>query len=135
MEKTMFISEAIAATGAAATVEPNPMVGFIVQLVIVFAIFYFLRIRPQQKKMKEHEDMLNAIKPKDEILTGGGIYAKVVKADDPMDLTVEIAEGVNVVINRATVREVLTAELLKAALEAKSKMLDKAANSNKKVKK
>ena len=61
--------------------------------------------------------------------------AKVVKADDPMDLTVEIADGINVVINRATVREVLTAELLKAALEAKSKMLDKAANSNKKTKK
>ncbi len=101
----MFISEAIAATGAAATVEPNPMVGFIVQLVIVFAIFYFLLIRPQQKKMKEHEDMLNAIKPKDEILTGGGIYAKVVKAEEGV-LTVEIANGVEIKISRSSVREV-----------------------------
>ena len=78
----MFITEAIAATETAAAVEPSPMAGFLIQLVLVFAIFYFLLIRPQQKKMKEHEDMLNAIKPKDEIITGGGIYAKVVKADD-----------------------------------------------------
>ncbi len=103
----MFISEAIAATDAAATVEPNPMVGFIVQLVIVFAIFYFLLIRPQQKKMKEHEDMLNAIKPKDEILTGGGVYAKVVKAEEGV-LTVEIANGVEIKISRSSVREVIS---------------------------
>lgn len=103
----MFISEAIAATGTAATVEPNPMLGFIVQLVIVFAIFYFLLIRPQQKKMKEHEDMLNAIKPKDEIITGGGVYAKVVKAEDAV-LTVEIANGVEIKISRSSVRKVVS---------------------------
>lgn len=103
----MFITEALAATEATAAVEPNPMVGFIVQLVIVFAIFYFLLIRPQQKKMKEHEDMLNAIKPKDEIITGGGVYAKVVKAEEGV-LTVEIANGVEIKISRSSVREVVS---------------------------
>lgn len=57
--------------------------------------------------MKEHEDMLNAIKPKDEIITGGGIYAKVVKADDAV-LTVEIANGVEIKISRSSVREVVS---------------------------
>lgn len=129
----MFISEAFAQVsgGAAPT---GSIAGTIIQLGLIFLIFYFLLIRPQQKKIKQHEAMVSALKKGDHIITGGGIYAKVVKADDPMDLTVEIAEGVNVVINRATVREVLTAELLKSALEAKSKMLDKAANSNKKTK-
>lgn len=103
----MFITEAIAATETAAAVEPGPMAGFLIQLVLVFAIFYFLLIRPQQKKMKEHEDMLNAIKPKDEIITGGGIYAKVVKADDAV-LTVEIANGVEIKISRSSVREVVS---------------------------
>ena len=101
----MFITEAIAATETAAAVEPSPMAGFLIQLVLVFAIFYFLLIRPQQKKMKEHEDMLNAIKPKDEIITGGGLCAKVVKTTS---LTVEIANGVEIKISRSSVREVVS---------------------------
>ena len=127
----MFISDAFAQVSGAAA-PAGSMAGTFIQLGLIFLIFYFLLIRPQQKKIKQHEAMVGALKKGDHIITGGGIY---VKADDPMDLTVEIAEGVNVVINRATVREVLTAELLKAALEAKLKMLDKAANSNKKNKK
>ena len=74
----MFISEAFAST-AQASVGQTPFSGFLIQMVLVFAIFYFIIIRPQQKKMKEHEDMLAAIKPNDEIITGGGIYGKVVK--------------------------------------------------------
>lgn len=102
----MFITEAIAATEAAApATEASPMAGFLVQLILVFIIFYFLLIRPQQKKMKEHENMLNAIKPKDKIVTGGGIYGTVVRAEGDV-LTVEIAQGVEVKISRATVREV-----------------------------
>ena len=129
----MFISDAFAQT-AGTQVATGSMAGTIIQLALIFFIFYFLLIRPQQKKIKQHEMMVSALKKGDTIITGGGIYAKVVKADDPLDLTVEIAEGVQVVINRATVREVLTSEVLKAALEAKSKMLEKAANSNKKTK-
>jgi preprotein translocase subunit YajC len=57
--------------------------------------------------MKEHENMLNAIKAKDEIITGGGIYGKVVLADEKT-LTVEIAKGVEVKVSRSTVRDVVS---------------------------
>jgi len=108
----MFITEALAATetaAAAATTatEPSPMAGFLIQLILVFAIFYFILIRPQQKKMKERDNMLNAIQPKDEIITGGGIYAKVIKADGDI-LTVEIAEGVRIKVSRSSVRETVS---------------------------
>lgn len=102
----MFITEAVAATGATAS-GASPAAGFLVQLVLVFAIFYFLLIRPQQKKLKEHENMLNSIKAKDEIITGGGVYAHVVKAEADV-LTVEIAKGVEIKISRSSVREVVS---------------------------
>ena len=105
----MFITVAIAATEAATTMaEPSPMTGFVVQLIFVFAIFYFILIRPQQKKMNEHENMLKAIKPKDKIITGGGIYGTVTKADDEK-LTVEIADKVEIKVARSTIRENLSA--------------------------
>jgi len=105
----MFITEAMAATEAtaAAATQASPMAGFLTQLILVFAIFYFILIRPQQKKMKEHEAMLNAIQPKDEIITGGGIYGKVAKADGDI-LTVEIAEGVKIKVSRSSVRDVVS---------------------------
>ena len=102
----MFISEAMAATIEAVAVQ-TPMSGFFIQLVLVFAIFYVLIIRPQQKKMKEHEDMLNAIKPKDEVITGGGIYGKVTKADTET-LTIEIAKDVEVKVLRSSIRDVVS---------------------------
>ena len=105
----MFVTEAIAATEAAATVEPSPMTGFLIQLILVFVIFYFMLIRPQKKKMEEREAMLNAIKPEDKIITGGGVYAKVIKVDNNTDiLTAEIAEGVRVKISRSSIRENLS---------------------------
>ena len=103
----MFISEAIAGQETAVAMQNGSMAGFLIQMILVFAIFYFILIRPQQKKMKEHEEMLNAIKPKDEIITGGGIKALVVKADTDT-LTVEISKGVEVVITRSSVREVVS---------------------------
>lgn len=107
----MFITEAFAATETAATAataaEASPMASFLIQLILVFAIFYFILIRPQQKKMKERENMLNAIQPKDEVITGGGIYGKVTKADGDI-LTVEIADGVKVRVSRSTVRETVS---------------------------
>jgi len=104
----MFITEAFAATETAtAATEANPLVGLVVQLILVFAIFYFLLIRPQKKKMEERDNMLNAIKVKDEIITGGGVYAKVVKANGDV-LTVEIAKGIEVNVSRSSVREVIS---------------------------
>jgi preprotein translocase subunit YajC len=103
----MFISEAMAASAQSAAVGQAPVSGFFVQLILVFAIFYFILIRPQQKKMKEHEDMLNSIKVKDEVLTGGGIYGSVTKIEEDA-LFVEIAKGVEIKVLRSSVREVVS---------------------------
>lgn len=123
----MFISPAFAQAGEVAA--QGSVSGSIFQLVLIFAIFYFLLIRPQQKKIKQHEIMLNAIKKGDTVITGGGIYAKVVNVEDPIDLTVEIADGIVVKVNRGTIRDVVDVNAVAAAKkEIKAK---KAANSNK----
>ncbi len=117
----MFISEAFAQSAGAVPAQGS-MTGTLIQLGLIFVIFYVLLIRPQQKKIKQHEAMLNSIKKGDEVITGGGVYAKVVDDSDAYDLVVEIAEGVKVKVNRATIRELLTEEV----------KLPKADNKNKK---
>ena len=112
----MFISEAWAQTAETAA-SGGSVSGVLIQLGLIFVIFYFLLIRPQQKKINQHEAMLSAIKKGDKILTGGGVYAKVLKAEDPLNLTVELAPNMVVEINRATVRDVITPEVEAAAAE------------------
>lgn len=106
----MFINEAFAQTAGAVPAQGS-LSGTLIQLGLIFLIFYVLLIRPQQKKIKQHEAMLNSIKKGDEIITGGGVYAKVVDDSDKYDLVVEISEGVKIKINRATVRELLTEDI------------------------
>lgn len=80
----------------------------IVPLVAVFAIMYFLLIRPQQQKMKEHRKMVDNIAKGDTVVTAGGIVGKVakpVKSDDA-EMSIEIADGVQVRVVKATVSEV-----------------------------
>ena len=88
----------------AASQQPSMLASFI-PLILIFLIFYFLLIRPQQKKQKEHKILLDSIKKGDEILTSGGIIGKVLKTDDER-LTVEITKGVNVIVIRSTVANV-----------------------------
>jgi len=85
--------------------QPSLFASFI-PLILIFVIFYFLLIRPQQKKAKQHQILLESIKRGDQILTSGGMIGKVVKADKD-ELTVEISEKVNVKIFRSTVSDVL----------------------------
>ncbi|WP_319543961.1 preprotein translocase subunit YajC [uncultured Pseudodesulfovibrio sp.] len=73
-------------------------------LVLMFAIFYFLLIRPQQKKQKTHKAMLEALKKGDKVWTNGGILGAIVDIDGD-NLTIEIATGVNVVIKRGFVAD------------------------------
>ena len=73
-----------------------------VPLILMFAIFYFLLIRPQQKKTKQHREMLNSLKKGDRIITGGGIHGRVTGITDTT-LTVEIADKVRVKVNRGNV--------------------------------
>ncbi len=125
----MFISSAFAAAEATSA-QGASGTSMIVQLVLIMAVFYIFLIRPQQKKMKQHEQLLQSIKNGDKIITGGGIVAKVLDAKDPFELSVEIADGVKVKIYRATVRDVLTENENKEKTTVK-----KAVNTNKKTKK
>ncbi|HEY6874678.1 MAG TPA: preprotein translocase subunit YajC [Geobacteraceae bacterium] len=78
----------------------------LVPLVFMFGIFYFLLIRPQQKKAKEHRALLDALKKGDNVVTAGGMYGKVTSIDENI-VTLEIATGVNVKIKKGHIAEVL----------------------------
>ncbi|KCV83453.1 preprotein translocase subunit [Actibacterium atlanticum] len=78
-----------------------------VPLILIFVIMYFLMIRPQQKKMKEHKAMVEALRRGDQIVTQGGVIGKVSKVKDDNEVEVEIAEGVKVRVVRATITQVL----------------------------
>ncbi len=83
----------------------NALVTFL-PLILIFVVFYFLLIRPQQKRMKEHRAMLQSLRRGDRIVTGGGIIGTITRAGDE-ELTIEIADGVRVKVLRATVNTVL----------------------------
>jgi preprotein translocase subunit YajC len=77
----------------------------IIPTVLIIGIMYFLMIRPQQRRLKEHRDMVAAIRRGDTVVTSGGIIGKVTKVEEN-ELQVEIAEGVKIKIVRGTVSEV-----------------------------
>ncbi|MDP3960344.1 MAG: preprotein translocase subunit YajC [Pseudorhodobacter sp.] len=79
-----------------------------VPLILIFAIMYFLLIRPQQKKLKEHKAMVEALRRGDQVLTQGGVLGKVSKVHDDGIIEVEIAEGVKVRVMRNTIAQVLS---------------------------
>ena len=76
-------------------------------LVLIFVVFYFLLIRPQQKRAKEHKEMLSKIRRNDRIVTNGGLMGKVAKVNDDRDeIELDIAENVRVKVKRGMVAEV-----------------------------
>lgn len=79
-----------------------------IPLILIFGIMYFLLIRPQQKKMKEHQNMVNALRRNDEIITQGGVIGKVTKVKDENEVEVEIADGVKVRVMRHTIAQVIS---------------------------
>lgn len=78
-----------------------------VPLILIFLIMYFLLIRPQQKKMKEHQAMVAALRRGDQVITQGGLIGKVVKVKDDGELEVEVADGVKVRVVQNTIATVL----------------------------
>ena len=76
-------------------------------LVLIFVVFYFLLIRPQQKKAKDHREMISKVRRGDKVLTGGGIYGKVIKVTDEHSVQIEISEGVKVQVARPTIANVI----------------------------
>jgi preprotein translocase subunit YajC len=102
----MFISPAYAqdALGGGTT-------GVLMQLlplILIFAVFYFLLIRPQQTTMKQHKAMLGALTRNDRIITAGGVIGTVTKVrDDAEEVEVEIAQGVRITVVRSTIASVI----------------------------
>jgi preprotein translocase subunit YajC len=105
----VFISEAIAQTAPAAASTADSMFGSIggmLPIVLMFVVLYFVMLRPQMKRQKEHKAMIEAIAKGDEVVIGGGILGKVSRMGDNF-LHVEVANGVEIQVQRASVVQVL----------------------------
>jgi preprotein translocase subunit YajC len=101
----MFISQAWAQAGGGGGSD------FLVQLfplILIFVVFYFLLIRPQQAKVKAQREMLSGVKRGDRVVTGGGIIGLVTKVISDNEIQVELAEGVRVRIVKQTITDILT---------------------------
>ena len=100
----MFISEAMAQGAGGGS-------GFLIQiapLVLIFAVFYFLLIRPQQKKMKDHRTMVESLTKGDKIVTAGGLLGTIAKIEDDRIASVEISDNIKVKVVRSTITEVIS---------------------------
>ncbi|MET0240808.1 MAG: preprotein translocase subunit YajC [Sphingobium sp.] len=103
----MFITPALAQTAAAGSGGgTGAMIAQIAPLVLIFAVFYFLLIRPQQKRMKEQKAKLDAVKKGDQVITGGGLVGKVVRVDE-VYVDVELGQGIKVKAVKSTLSDVL----------------------------
>jgi preprotein translocase subunit YajC len=99
----MFVTPAFAqAAGGASSAFSS-----FVPLILIFAIMYFLMIRPQQKKAKQHKAMIDSLRRGDQVVTSGGVLGKVSKVSDDGIVEIEIAEGVKVRVMRATIAQFL----------------------------
>ncbi len=102
----MFVTPAFAQAAGAAPGGAAAFAQFL-PIVLIFVIFYFLLIRPQQKKMKQHRAMVDALRRGDQVVTSGGVVAKVSKVQDDGMIEVEIADGVKVKVVKHTITQVL----------------------------
>ena len=104
----MFISSAFAQTAPAAAAEGGMQSSLMsmLPLVLMFVVLYFVMIRPQMKKQKEHRAMIDALAKGDEVVTGGGLLGKVTKLSEST-VSLEVANGVEIQIQRSAVVQIL----------------------------
>jgi preprotein translocase subunit YajC len=115
----MLISAAYAqGTGITGIFDNQGALVQFLPLVLIFVVFYFLLIRPQQRKAKDHKTMLDALRRGDRVVTGGGIIGTVARVENPEEVTVDIADGVRVRVLRSTISSVLAKPDPAAAREA-----------------
>lgn len=88
-----------AAQGAAGAPEASPMWSFVVPMIFMVVIFYFLLIRPQQRKAKEHKALLENLKKGDRVITNGGLIGTIINIEDPL-VVIEVADKVRVEVAR-----------------------------------
>lgn len=103
----MFVSPAYAQAAASAGGFAGGVEAFL-PLILIFVVFYFLMIRPQQKRMKAHKEMLGALRRGDRVVLGGGIMGQVAKVTSDTEVQVEIADGVKVRVVRSAIQEVVS---------------------------
>jgi preprotein translocase subunit YajC len=116
-----LFSSAYAQDVAASVPPEGSAIASMLPLVLILGIMYFFMIRPQQRRLKQHQMMVSAAGKGDKILTAGGVVGKVVKVDDANDLLhVQIAEGVVVEVSRPTVSVVYGKENAKPAADVKA---------------
>ncbi len=129
----MFINDAFAATAPA--MQNGSLGATLVQLALIMLIFYFLLVRPQQKKIKEHNELVDNLKIGDRVITNGGLYGKVAKTNG-MEVTLEVAENVKVVVDRMAIATLAIAEdpKEKAAEQSKKKTTAKSTDTKAKTK-
>ncbi len=108
----MFISQAFAQAAPAAQGGAESSLFSMLPLVLMFVVLYFVMIRPQMKRQKEHKTMVEALAKGDEIVTSGGVLGKVSKLGDTF-LHVEVANGVELQVQRSAVVQVLPKGTLK----------------------
>lgn len=108
---SFFISEAAASAGAPAQGSPYTMV---IMLVVFALIFYFMILRPQQKRAKEHRKLMKSIAKGDEVLTTGGLIGRVTKVSETGYVVLELSENTEVTIKRDFVAAVLPKGTMKA---------------------
>ena len=82
-------------------------------LIVIFAVFWFLLIRPQQKRAKEHKAMVEALSKGDEAVTNGGLLGKITKVGDSF-VTLEIADGLRVQVQRASIAQLMPKGTMKS---------------------
>src|SRR5215813_11215466 len=115
----MLISAAYAqGTGITGLFDNQSALIQFLPLILIFVVFYFLLIRPQQRKAKDQRTMLDALRRGDRVVTGGGIIGTVSRVDSAEEVTVDIAEGVRVRVLRSTITSVLAKPDPAAAREA-----------------
>ena len=107
----MLISSAYAQASGAAS-QSDSLLTFL-PMIAIFVVFYFLLIRPQQKKQKEARAMLDALEKGNEVVTAGGILGRIVKLDDQY-VTVEIAPNTQMVVQRGAISQLLPKGTIKA---------------------
>jgi len=101
----MFETPAFAATPGAASGGTAAFMVQIFPLILIFIIFYFLLIRPQQRRVKQHQAMVMAVKPRDTAITNGGLIGKVTKVDEN-EVELEIAQGVRVRVVKSMLSDI-----------------------------
>ncbi|CAG7590351.1 MAG: preprotein translocase subunit YajC [Candidatus Midichloria sp.] len=125
----LFVVEAFAAETAA--LSSGSLLSNLIPIALIMIVFYFLLLRPQQKKMRKHQNMIKALEKGSTVVFGGGIIGTIVKSDEEHILSAEIAPNVKIRIRRESVTELVKDEVAKKLIASEEKLVEKKARHGK----